>query len=439
MAEHCDALIIGAGPAGSATALRLATLGHRVTLVDKHAFPRDKCCSEYASPETLRELDALGVLGVLDAQGWTALQGTSVRGAGGAQLYGRFDDAGVVPYRPTGMPLPRRELDLAMLRAAASAGATVHERTRLKTLDRHHDGTMHATLEHPDGPCEVVARVVIGADGLGSRVARLKGLRRQGGLQRMAFVAHLSGVSGLQSRAELHVGRRGYVGLNPIAAERTNVAVVVRANDAAAARGDATGFFWQALAHYPQLAGRVATAQVVREVLVTGPFNVGSRSCTTNGVALVGDAADFFDPFTGEGMWTALVGARLLSGALHPLLLGSEPVGHRALAPYRRARRRQFAGKWIVERTIGHAMRWPALFNGAVRRIERAGLAGMMIGISGDFVPAVRMLSPRVLWRLATANSERRTENSEQRAANCERRTAEVFSRLTTNDSRLHG
>ena len=77
MAERCDALIVGAGPAGSAVALRLAALGHHVMLVDKATFPRDKCCAEYASPETLRELALLNLLPALDRNGWTALDGSA--------------------------------------------------------------------------------------------------------------------------------------------------------------------------------------------------------------------------------------------------------------------------------------------------------------------------------------------------------------------------
>jgi flavin-dependent dehydrogenase len=413
MHDECDALVVGAGPAGSAVARRLAARGHHVILVDKASFPRDKCCSEYASPETLRELHALRLLPELDRRGWTPLEGTRVVGAHGAQLHGRFADAGGSPFRATGMALPRRDLDDALVRHATAAGTKLRENTRLTALARRVDGWVTATVSGPTGEWQCIARMVVGADGLGSRVARLSGLRRQGRMRRIAFVAHLSGVRGMGHHAEMHVGTGAYVGLNPIDAARTNVALVVTASDAAHARGDAAGFFHRRLAQFPSLASRLAAAEVVREVMVTGPFDARSLRSTADGLALVGDAAEFFDPFTGEGIWTALVGARLLSDTLDPLLRSADPITDRALKPYRRARCRQFRGKWVVERVIGHAMRWPALFDHSVARLDRAGLASTMIGITGDFVPATAMLRPASVWRLLAARSEKQEARGE--------------------------
>jgi 2-polyprenyl-6-methoxyphenol hydroxylase-like FAD-dependent oxidoreductase len=405
-------------------------------MIDKATFPRDKCCSEYASPETLRELHALGVLPALEQHGWTALEGTAVHAAHGARLHGRFGDAGGHPFRTTGMALPRHALDHVLVQAATASGTTLLQGTRLIAMRTLANGTTAATLQGTDGERSIVARVMVGADGLGSRVARLAGLRRHGRLRRIAFVAHVAGVRDMRAHAELHVTRGAYVGLNPIDAARTNVAVVVRAHEARTARGDATRFFHEQLARFPSVAARVATGTLVREVMVTGPFDARSRRSTTDGVALVGDAAEFFDPFTGEGIWAALAGARMLSDCLDPLLRAPDPITHRSLAPYRRARRRRFLGKWMVERTIGHAMRWPWLFNHAVARIQRAGLASMMIGVTGDFVPASRLLAPGILWRLCRANGERRAVRSSSPSSRVTRRASRA-AHLSPDDS--HG
>ena len=246
---------------------------------------------------------------------------------------------------------------------------------------------------------DLPARLTIGADGLRSVVARALGVRRAGALKRYALAAHLAPVPGLLETAELLVSRHGYVGLNPLGGGLANATLVLPADRMSLARGRAEQFFFEELRRYPRVWERVQAARLEREVLVTGPFASWSRRATAPGALLVGDAADFFDPFTGEGICAALRGAGLVARALGEPLTRGTPL-RLALAAYRRARWRAFAGKWAVERAIGYAMLAPALFNRAVERLERRGLAHTLIGVTGDFVPARAVLNPVFLSRV---------------------------------------
>ncbi len=119
-----------------------------------------------------------------------------------------------------------------------------------------------------------------------------------------------------------------------------------------------------------------------------------------DGATPVGDAADFFDPFTGEGICAALHGARLaVETARRPTRPGVAQAAD--LEPYTRARAAAFRGKWAIERLIGHGMAAPRLFDRAVARIgRRPPMAHTMIGVTGNFVPPRAVLDPWYLTRM---------------------------------------
>lgn len=394
-----DVLIAGAGPAGSAVAVHLARLGHRVVVVDRARFPREKACSEYLSPAAVFLLEGLGVVEELRRDGAQPLLGTRVYAPRGASVSGRFPGAGAPR---AGLAIARRLLDARLVDAARRAGAEVREGCAVVELV-YEDGAVAGVVLRDEGGTTRVARarVVIGADGLRSIVARRLGRRRHGAPSRLALVAHVADVPGLDGHAEMHVGARGYVGLNRIAGNVANVALVMPRRLARAASGRVAGFFFAELERLPGVAGRVNPAAVVREILVTGPFAAWSGRILTDGALLVGDAADFFDPFTGEGIYSALKGAELVARVLDPALRaegGILPAWR--LAPYRTARRAAFAGKWAMERLVGFGMLAPRLFDRAVHNLDRHGLGDTFVGVTADLLPARAVLNPGFLTRM---------------------------------------
>jgi len=406
-----DAVVVGAGPAGSGTALRLARAGASVLLLDRARFPRHKPCSEYLSPETVRLLGDLeaAALADVEARAPARLYGMRIVAPDGAEAVGRFSSDHRWPTpRPYGLALPRADLDFVLRHAAQRAGATVREGVVVEDL-LYEAGAVGGVVvrEVGSGNRETIrTRVVVGADGLRSVVARRLGGLRHGWPRRVAFTAHVAGVAGVGEMGEMHVGRRGYVGLGPVGGGVTTVALVVPANEARLGQGTSwRDRFLPALEAFPRLAGRFVGAELVREVLAVGPLAQWSRCAIADGggACLVGDAADFFDPFTGQGIFAALRGAELIAPILIAALAteGNGPLPRVALAPYARARRRAFLGKWAIERVIGVGVGWPALTNRVVARLaRRPRLGDLLVGATGNFVPARAILAPHTLLRL---------------------------------------
>jgi menaquinone-9 beta-reductase len=400
--DQVDVLVAGAGPAGSATAAFLARSGYTVLAVDRAGFPRDKACSEYMSPETVRILSRLGVVEALEKAGAAALEGMKVNAPRGAVAHGRFALAGHQPFRPTGLSISRRILDHELVVAARRAGAVVAERTCLEELLYDGGVVSGAVVRNRAGQRHSVrARLTVGADGLRSIVARRLGRRTHGRPRRVAFVAHVAGVEGMGSSAELHFRDTGLVGLNAIGHGRTNVTLVVPAEHAAPARGRVEQFFSEMVGQFPVIGERVQAGEVEGPVMATGPFAARSRRVVGPGALLVGDAADFFDPVTGDGIHTALRGAELVAKTAIPALSRPGPLTTDRLIAYRGMRRRAFAGKWMVERMIGYAIACPRFFDRIVARLgRRGGMAHTVIGVAGGFVPTRAMLNPIFLARM---------------------------------------
>ncbi|HYW50530.1 MAG TPA: FAD-dependent monooxygenase, partial [Gemmatimonadaceae bacterium] len=241
--HSAQAIIVGGGPAGAASAWALASQGLDVIVLDKAVFPRDKPCAEYLSPQGSRILDAMGVLGTVEQAGAAQLAGMRVRSPDGGVIHGEFAaQHGFSGFRDRGLALRRRHLDPILLSAARRAGASIREGVGVEHLVIE-GGIVCGVRARIDGELrELRAPLVIGADGLRSNVARKLDLSaRLPWPRRVAFVAHYRDVRGIGAHGEMHVERDGYVGLADVGHGETNVAIVVPKSLAKEAAGDAAG------------------------------------------------------------------------------------------------------------------------------------------------------------------------------------------------------
>ena len=306
--------------------------------------------------------------------------------------------------QPSAVGFDRARLDDALLDLARAAGVDV--RTGVTATGLALDARRPVLTTRADGRTEAIeARVVIGADGVRSTIARAAGVVRPARLRpRIGLTFH---VADPRSSSEVTDARMvilpdAYCGLAPVpAAGSTSGSCwreirgvnVCRPRAQAGSRGPS----WLRSPSPPMIAlpGPMPNSSIRSRV----PLPLGHRVARRAGPGwlLVGDAAGFLDPLTGEGMHRALVSAALAARAVDAHLDGAA----NSLDLYERAMTRRFRSKDVVTLLIQSFLSRPALFGHAARRLaSRERVRETMGLVIGDLVPATRALDPRFLAAL---------------------------------------
>ena len=292
----------------------------------------------------------------------------------------------------------RPALDGALLELARAAGATIRQATTVLGVRAG-----RIALRGPTGEAEIEAGLVVGADGIRSVVARSLGAVRPTWLgDRVGLTFHVADPRPDEPRdARMILIRDGYVGLAPVPGGRVNVGIVLAGRRAAELMQSGPQETVRAvLAGIPPAADDpVEWPAAQPRDPIKGAAPIGHRVANRHGPRwlLVGDAAGFLDPFTGEGLHRALVSARLAAAAIDRHL-GGDPD---ALPAYDRAMRARFRAKDAVSLIVQAFLGQPALFEFAARRLAaRPAVRETMGLVMGDLVPASQALDPRFVTAL---------------------------------------
>lgn len=393
MRTGADVVVVGAGPAGAATAILFAEQGLDVVVVDRARFPRAKTCGEYLPPEAARVFDRLGVLKAVDAVA-APLRGMKITTPDGRTLVGTYGAVGAFrPYRQHGMAVPRLALDAILVERVRALPVELYEDTRVTDLVLDRDRVVGVEAQGADErPMTVTARLVVAADGRASVVAQRLGLRSGHRLRRMALMTYVTDVPDCTEWGEIFVDPPDYAILNPQADGRVNLSVVVPLADVRAHASRLEQFVAARVKQMPHLARRLAGASRVEPVRAMGPLAYRVGSPKQVGALLVGDAAGFYDPFTGEGMFAALRGAEVLAETAGGDLRRGD-VTLATTAAYEARRAAEFRAKAQVTRALQLVIgrRWLAntVASALSRRPDRLDL---LMGVIGDFVPPAALV-----------------------------------------------
>lgn len=390
-----DAIVVGARAAGSPTAMLLARKGYRVLLVDRASFPSDTLSTHYIHQPGVARLRRWGLLKRLVETGCPPVDAMTF-------------DVGPFALRAAPPPsdgvaegyTPRRTvLDSLLLEAAAEAGAEVRTGVGVDELLYADGGVAGVRVQGS----EERARVVIGADGRNSFVARAVQApeydARPG--RTCAYYSYWAGAQ--TEGAELYPRDGRMIITGPTHDGLQIVVAFWPREEFKTVRADIERSFLDAVALAPSLAERLADGERADRFYGSGDLPFWYRKPFGPGWALVGDAGYHKDPITAQGISDAFRDAELLADALDAGFTGSSPLDD-ALSRYEQARNAETRGLYELTYELASLAPPPpeqqALF-GALR--ENRTEAGRFFGVIAGTVPPDEFFAPENIGRIMGA------------------------------------
>jgi flavin-dependent dehydrogenase len=369
-----DVVVVGGGPAGSATAAFLGRQGHRVVLLEKERFPRFHI-GESLLPMALPVLEALDI--DLAAGGHQFKSGASFRDETTGQLGSYPFKFGLEGPPRHAYHVDRSVFDLEILNAARAAGVEVREGVAVSNIEVGDDGV---ALETSGGG--VRARFLVDASGQKALMARkLRSVTPLQYLGRAAAFFHYEGLSDaawgeIQPDGNIEILRvdGGWAWIIPLEGRRISVGVVSR-------QGRMTPQDVRDLVHGSPLLRRWTDGAQQSEPQLIGDYSFVNSQPHGARYACVGDAASFLDPVFSSGVTLALIGAQNLAQSLGPALAGGnesdptlmDPLGQRMKVAYR-------AFYSLIYRFYHTAIMDNLFMADASNPIYRAGLISVLAG-----------------------------------------------------------
>jgi len=350
MQTRFDALIIGAGPAGSSAAILLATAGWSVALIEKQGFPRRKVCGECVAASNLPLLDALGIGGAFADQAGPGLKRVALMR--GTQSVCADLPPAADHHHPWGRALGREHLDTLLLARARAVGATVLQPWAVQNLSGV-AGNHHCTVrEAAGGRVKLLqAPVAILAHGSWEHLPAERAAQRlaRNGSDLLAFKANFSGARLAAGLLPVLAFDGGYGGMVLADGDLLTLACCIRADRLdvlrRAAPGRAAGEVVQdmLMRQCTGVAEALDGATRVDAWLASGPLRPGVRLRDDDEVFRIGNAAGEAHPIIGEGISMALQSAWLLCAQLEAARPGRDAG---ARAAWQRSARQHYTAAW---------------------------------------------------------------------------------------------
>jgi menaquinone-9 beta-reductase len=354
---EADVLVVGAGPAGSATATHLAQRGLHVALLDKAHFPREKVCGDGLTPRATRQLMRLGI-DTSEQAGW--LHNKGLRIYGGDRPF-ELNWPELADFPAYGLVRPRTDFDDLLARHAVAAGAKLYERANVidPVIDDRTNRIVGVVTK--DGR-RFTAPVTVAADGNSSRLSLAMGLHRRedrpmGVAVRTYYRSPRHRDDYLESWLELWDGKPkesallpGYGWIFGMGDGTVNVGLGILNTSEAFGKVDYADLLKQWLKNTPeewQFRDEFQTMPIRGAAL---PMGFNRQPHYTRGLMLLGDAGGMVNPFNGEGIPYAMESGAFAAEVAAQALRRQPNQRERALTAYPKALKQEYGGYYTLGR-----------------------------------------------------------------------------------------
>ncbi len=317
-----DVIIVGAGPAGSSCASFLAGNGHKILLVDKAKFPRDKTCGDGITGKSASMLDELGLIGEVARNDHAAVKGALITSPDGSSVTVKADENGLPNY------VCRRQVFDNILFSKAKSFENVEVWEEFTVTDVMQENSCVTGIKGVGASKEertAKAKIVVGADGALSVVRQKLVCKKLEEKHTMVAVrAYFRNVSGGGDNYEFHFLDSllpGYFWIFPLENGLSNIGLGTIVTDKEKKGINLKDALFDITKNEPRFKERFEGAELAGEVKGwVLPLGSSGMKPYGNGFLLIGDAASLIDPLTGEGignsMWSAKLAAETIGKAL---------------------------------------------------------------------------------------------------------------------------